>query len=269
MSENPANPAAEQTARLLLEEHRARKTFGPLPPEHAPKNLAEARAAQEAFVRLLTGQRGRVAGYKVALTTPAMQKLTGFSEPAYGMLFERTLYSSPHAIRSADFVRLGLECEVAIRMAVDLPASGAPYSADSVGKAIGSLMPAFEVIEDRAADYSQFSARVLDFIADNTWNAGVVLGAGLPLAQAGDLGAVQGRMFINDTLIAEGHGRDVLGHPLNALVWLANNLASRGKGLERGMVVMTGSLVPTQFVKPGDAVRYTLEGFGDIHCRIE
>lgn len=262
------NSVAEQSARHLLEEHRMRKPFCALPAALAPRSLAEARAAQEAFVRLLTEQRGPVAGYKVALTTPTMQKLTGFSEPAYGMLFERRLHSSPHVIHGAEFVRLGLECEVAIRMAADLPATGAPYSADSVSRAIGTMMPAFEIIEDRAADYSQFAARVLDFIADNTWNAGVVLGVGVAPAQAGDLGAARGRMFINEKLIAEGHGRDVLGHPLNALVWLVNNLAADGKGLQRGMVVMTGSLVPTQFIKPGDAVRYTLDGFGEIRCTV-
>jgi 2-keto-4-pentenoate hydratase len=75
-------------------------------------------------------------------------------------------------------------------------------------------------------------------------------------------------MYINGRLIAEGHGRDVLGHPLNALAWLANSLAGAGLALEPGMIVMTGSLVPTQFVQAGDAVRYELEGFGEITCSV-
>jgi 2-keto-4-pentenoate hydratase len=265
---NPASAAAEGAADYLVDAHRRRETFGHLPLECSPRDLRAAIRAQDAYARRLVAVRGQVAGYKVALTTPAMQKLTGFREPARGRLFEKTVHGSPHAIRGADFGRLGLECEVAIRIGRALAATDAPYDAQSVQPAVAAFMPAFEIIDDRGADYSKFAQTVFDFIADNTWNAGVVLGAPAPAARAGELPDARGRMHINGRLIAEGHGRDVLGHPLNALAWLANSLAGAGLALEPGMIVMTGSLVPTQFVQAGDAVRYELEGFGEITCSV-
>lgn len=256
-------------ADYLLAEHRSRKRFGSLPEAFSPRNIEEACAAQEVLVRLRSAERGSVAGYKLALTTPTMQKMTGFPEPAYGILSTNTVYFSPHVVRHAEHVRLGLECEVALRLAADLPASGAPYTREEVAKAVGSMMPAFEIVDDRDADYSKFAGYVLDFIADNAWHAAVVLGTPSPDWRELDLAGAHGRMHINGELAAEGYGRDVLGHPLNALVWLANKLAARGKSLERGMLIMTGSLVPTKFVRPGDAIRYSLEGFGEIACTIE
>ena len=219
-------------------------------------------------MRLCSAERGAIAGYKVALTTPTMQKMTGFPEPAYGVLSANTIHPSPEVIRHADHVRLGLECEVAMRMADDLPASGAPYTTEAVAAAVGAMMPAFEIVDDRDADYSKFASYVLDFIVDNAWNAGVVLGTPNMNWRGVELAGAHALMHINGDLAAEGYGRDVLGHPLNALVWLANKLAARGKSLERGMLVMTGSLVPTKFVQPGDAIRYSLEGFGEIACTV-
>ena len=264
----PVCAAAERAADYLVDAHRRHETFGHLPSELSPCDLGAALAAQDAYVRRLVAVRGPVAGYKVALTTPAMQTLTGFSEPARGRLFANTVHACPHAIRGVDFGRLGLECEVAFRIGKALAPTGVPYDPPSVLPAVAEFMPAFEVIDDRGADYSTFAQTVFDFIADNTWNAGVVLGAPAPAARAGELPDARGSMYINGKLIAEGHGRDVLGHPLNALAWLANSLAGAGLALEPGMIVMTGSLVPTQFVQVGDAVRYVLDGFGEISCSV-
>lgn len=259
---------AEAAADYLIDAHRRREIFGHLPPAFSPRDLNAAIRAQDAYARRLVGARGRIAGYKVALTTPAMQKLTGFSEPARGRLFEKTVHGSPHAIRASDYGRLGLECEVAFRIGRALPETGRAHDAQSVLPAVAAFMPAFEIIDDRGADYSKFAQTVFDFIADNTWNAGVVLGAPAQADRAGNLPEARGSMYINGSLIAEGHGRDVLGHPLNALAWLANSLTRSGLALEPGMIVMTGSLVPTQFVQAGDAVRYVLDGFGEISCSV-
>jgi 2-keto-4-pentenoate hydratase len=75
-------------------------------------------------------------------------------------------------------------------------------------------------------------------------------------------------MVINDAVVGEGHGRDVMGHPLDALVWLANGLAQRGQRLTQGMVVMTGSIVATKFVHPGDRVRFYMDGIGEVRLSV-
>jgi 2-oxo-3-hexenedioate decarboxylase/2-keto-4-pentenoate hydratase len=103
-------------------------------------------------------------------------------------------------------------------------------------------------------------------VADDFFAAGCVLGPAVPRDAVPDLASVQGRAFINDALAGEGTGADVLGHPLHALTWLANHLAARGDGLEAGQIVLTGSLVKTVWLKPGDRVRMELDGLGTVEA---
>ena len=75
-------------------------------------------------------------------------------------------------------------------------------------------------------------------------------------------------MVINGAVVGEGHGSDVMGHPLEALVWLANMLATRGTSLSQGMIVMTGSIVATKFVNPGDVVTLSVDGLGEVRLSV-
>jgi 2-keto-4-pentenoate hydratase len=257
-----------QAAQFLLEEHRTRQPFAPLPAPCAARTVDEAYAMQEAFHALMAATRGPVAGYKIALTTPVMQHMVGFHEPVSGAILAKTVHQSPCTIRSTDYGRLGVECEIAVRLEADLPVTPAPYRRDQITAAIGAVMAAFELIDDRHADYTQIAPQILSLIADNAWNGGIVLGPPATDWRTMDLAAVHGTMLINDAVVGEGYGRDVMGHPLDALVWLANGLAKRGKRLLRGMVVMTGSIVATKFVHPGDTVRFWIDGIGEVRLNV-
>jgi 2-oxo-3-hexenedioate decarboxylase/2-keto-4-pentenoate hydratase len=137
-----------------------------------------------------------------------------------------------------------------------------------VADAVAAVMPAFELVDDRQADYRQLATQVLTLIADNAWNAGIVAGSPLRDWQRIDLAAARGVMAINGAAVGEGHGRDVMGHPFEALAWLVNMLAQRGKSLTPGMIVMTGSVVATRFVDAGDAVTFTVEGLGEVRLSV-
>ena len=117
-------------------------------------------------------------------------------------------------------------------------------------------MPAFELIEDRQADYGKLHAFPL--IADNCWNAGIVLGSEMSFPAELDVGQLTGQLTINDTVTHTGQSSDVMGHPLEALTWLVNWLTARGTTLQNGMIVMTGSLIATQFPISGDVFEYHL-----------
>ena len=144
----------------------------------------------------------------------------------------------------------------------------APYHRDHVVEAVAAIVPAFELVDDRQADYAQLTANVLTLIADNAWNAGIVLGTPLRDWRHVDLAAVRGVMRINGTLVGEGYGRDVMGHPMEALLWLVNMLAQQGKSLTQGMIVMTGSLVATRFVDAGDTVGLSVDSLGEVQLSI-
>jgi 2-keto-4-pentenoate hydratase len=94
------------------------------------------------------------------------------------------------------------------------------------------------------------------------WNAGVVLGTPVTDWRTRDLARATARLSINGQEIGSGNGGDVMGHPLNALAWLADKLAAAGTPLRRGMVVMTGSMVPIQYPVASDRVMIEVSGLG-------
>jgi 2-keto-4-pentenoate hydratase len=264
----PEEDRIQQAIGFLCEQHRARKPFEPLPAALAPRTVDEAYAIQEGFHTRMAEMYGPVAGYKIALTTPVMQQMVGFHAPIAGAILAGTIHPSAVTLRRSDYVRLGIECEMAVQLGADLSAAKAPYNQEQVADAVAAVMPAFELVDDRQADYAQLAAHVLTLVADNAWNAGIVLGSPLRDWHAVDLAAARGVMLINDTVVGEGHGRDVMGHPFEALVWLVNMLARRGKSLTQGMIVMTGSIVATKFVNPGDAASLSLDGLGEVRLSV-
>jgi 2-oxo-3-hexenedioate decarboxylase/2-keto-4-pentenoate hydratase len=201
--------------------------------------------------------RGAVAGYKIGLTTPIMQKLCGVDEPCYGAIFASEVHHRRAELAVQNYCRLGIETEIAVRLGKDLPQDG---DRDRIADAVESCMAAIELLEDLRHDYKRLSATAM--VAGNVWNAGVVLGTPVTAWRRLDLAAVTARLTINGRAIGAGKGGDVMGDPLNALAWLADKLAATGRPLRRGMIVMTGSMVPIQFPAAGDHAVVEVEGLG-------
>jgi 2-keto-4-pentenoate hydratase len=249
--------SAKAAAAHLQAAHKARARYQNLPEAIAPTSVEEAYAAQEALASLWTPELGPVAGLKIATTTKVMQQLMGIDHPCGGMIFGSRIHMAPATIVKAGFVNVRLECELAVRLARDLPAGPEPYTRESARAAIGEVMAAFELIEDRNADYK--TSKALSLIADNAWNGGIVIGAGRPLQAGLDLDGIRGTQTRNGR--EEGNGRT--DDPLGALAWLANLAAGRGRPIRAGMVVITGSVITTLDVAPGDTVGFALEGVGE------
>jgi len=256
-------------AQWLFDAHAARETFAPLPPELAPRDVAGAYLIQTEYVALRSAASGPVTGYKIALTTPAMRAMVGLNDSIGGCMLEKTILRGSSSVRAAHYLRLIVEFEIAVELAQDLPAVGAPYDRQRVARAVGALMPAIEIADDRNADYALLPGNALSMIADNAWNEGAVLGAPVKDWTGIDLAALRGVAAINGANVGSGHGRDVMGHPLEALAWIANNLAARGLGLWRGDVVITGSLVTSKFPKAGDLVRFEAGALGAVELCVE
>ena len=162
----------------------------------------------------------------------------------------------------SDVSRVGVECEIAVRLGSDLAPSQAPFTADTVAQAIEAYLPAIEIVDDRYSDWQTAGAPLL--VADDFFAAGCVLGKPVARSAAPDLLDVIGRAVINGNEISRGTGADVLGHPHNALAWLANHLSAQGKSLRAGQFVLTGSLVQTAWLNAGDKVVIELEGLGSV-----
>jgi 2-keto-4-pentenoate hydratase len=106
-------------------------------------------------------------------------------------------------------------------------------------------------------------------VADDFFAAGCVLGKAVARTKAPNLLAVEGRAIVNGKEAGRGTGADVLGHPHNALAWLANHLAEEGKGLHAGQIVLTGSLVKTVWLDAGDSVKMELDGLGTVQAKFQ
>ncbi len=258
----------QQAAWWLVEEHRTRKPFGPMPEALAPRSVDDAYAIQEAFHTFMAAIHGPLVGYKVALTAPVMQQMVGFHTPFAGTILTETVHRSPATIRRTDYMRLGIECEIAVQLGRDLPAVRAPFGWSDIADAVAGVMAACELVDDRAAEYSQLATLVLAIIADNAWNAGIVLGSPVRDWRPLDLAAARGKLVINSMAVGEGHGSDIMGHPFEALLWLVNMLARRRKSLTQGMIIMTGSMVATQFVNSGDVVSLVVDGLGEVRLNV-
>jgi 2-keto-4-pentenoate hydratase len=255
--DNPVSRAAE-AARYIDEAHRTRARYRNLPEAIAPTTVAEAYAAQAALCELWEPRLGPIAGLKIATTTRVMQELMGIDHPCMGTIFAARIYASPATIARADFVNVRVECELAVRLARDLPQTGTPYTRESVRGAIGDAMAAFELIEDRFADYK--SSRALSLIADNAWNGGVVLGSAKPLPAGLDLDGIAGVLRSGSKEAGTGRTDD----PLGALAWLANQAAECGRPMTAGMVVITGSVMPTVDIALGERLDFALDGIGEV-----
>ncbi len=256
--------AARRAAETLLAAHKANLQFRTLGPPDRPASVADAYDIQQQFVTLLRGQHGDAVGYKVGLTSAAMQTFCGIDHPIAGLVLARRVLRSGARVRRADYGRLGLEFEIAVRLTSDLPATGMPLTAEAIAPHIGGVCAAIEVVDDRSADYA--SLDVLSLVADNSWNAGIVLSEFS--ARWPDLAAVPGRASKDGVAIGEGHGRDILGHPFNSVAWLATQLASRGVGLKAGEVVMTGAVMKTVFPEADASYRFELEGIGSVEVQV-
>lgn len=260
---------AQQAAARLFQAHRARERFAPLPEGLAPRNAEEAYAIQDAFVALRAAELGPIAGYKIALSSAAMQKFVGVDSPQAGAILRAQVRRSPARIRASDYVRLIVEFEIAVEMGEDLPVADAPYSRERIMQAVAAVTPAIEIADDRGADYSLLSQHPYELIADNSWNEGVVLGEPVRDWKALDLAQVLGVARINGKPAGEGRGDAAMGHPLDAVAWLANHLASRGRGLPRGEFVITGSVITSKAVKAGDRIEFALGGMGKVQVGVD
>ena len=260
---------AHDAARRLFEAHKLGERFEPLPGGLAPATAEEAYAIQDAFVALRADSRGPVSGYKIALSSEEMRRFVGVDQPQAGAMHESTIRKGPARVRARDYVRLIVEFEIAVQLVADLPAVDRPYFRERVAASVGAVMPALELADDRGADYTQLPKHPLHLIADNTWNEGAVLGHPITDWKYADLEGIRGVAKINGKVVGEGVGAAAMGHPFNAVAWIADNLAARGRSLVRGNVVITGSLVTSKAVHPGDRVEFSLERFGSVELLVE
>jgi 2-keto-4-pentenoate hydratase len=242
---------------LLWEQHRDGVRFQSIAELLPSKEVAYA--VQDELVQLMIPSEGSPRGYKIGLTSLRMQQMCGLNEPVAGRVLARRIHRAPARVALGRFARLGVESELCLLLKEELPLRAARYALEEVASAIGGAAAAFELVDDRNANYAQLDAYSL--IADNSWNAGVVVAESSPLEGSSlDVGTLDGTLRVNGEQVDSGNSRDALSHPFAVVQWLSDHLRAFGSYLRAGDLIMTGSIVPTRFAKAGEHYRFELTG---------
>jgi 2-oxo-3-hexenedioate decarboxylase/2-keto-4-pentenoate hydratase len=263
------NTTTAQAARRLLRQRLSLTPITALPIGLAPISVTAGYALQrELNHQLVDAGMGEMVGHKIGCTTPVMQAFLDINQPCAGRIFSQTVMHRHGRVPHHCFVRMGVECEIAVRLQRDLPPRDRPYSRQELMPAVAEVMAAIELVDERYLDYRTLGVATL--IADDFFNAGCVLGEPLRDWSTLDLSDLAGRMQINGAEVGTGRGELVMGHPLNALAWLANAQHEHGlPGLKAGEFVMLGSVVETKWLKAGDRVRIAIDRLGEVALDIE
>ena len=199
-------------------------------------------ALHEEFRRL--GQ-GELAGWKIGATTSSMQTYLGVDGPAYGRVMSANCYDSDGSLSGAKFFKPGIECEIGVRI------GNAPHekkcTREDVTELIGAVFPAIEIVENRYGDFQKRGTPLL--IADDFFHKAAVLGKEISDWNGIDLSLVKGQTWIDGQIEGSGTGVEVMGHPLEAVAWLANALLDHGFQLSEGQIILTGSVTPVMWLE--------------------
>jgi 2-keto-4-pentenoate hydratase len=219
---------------------------------------------QDAVVAERVARGSAVVGAKLGLTSVAKQRQMKVDEPLYGWLTGDMAIDVGQPLRCSRFIQPRCEPEIAFLLGADL--FGQHVTASQVLAATAAVYPAIDVLDSRFAGYTFTHP---DVIADNASGAGFVIGgqatdpAGLDLRLTGVV------LEKNGELVATAAGAAVLGHPAASVAWLVRALATRGRGLLAGQVVLSGALTEAVPVSPGDVIvaRFDRLGTIEVACR--
>jgi len=246
----------EDLALRLRDAYRA----GAVPPLRdglAAEDAAGAYAVQAMNTAYWVGQGRRIVGRKVGLTAKAVQAQLGVTQPDFGVLFDDMAIADGGVLPAARVLQPKAEAEVAFVLAADL--ASAEVTREEVARAVAFAVAAIEIVDSRIADWKITFA---DTVADNGSSAFYVLGEERKALAGLDLWTCGMALEVNAEVVSLGAGVACLGHPLNAVTWLARTLAGQGTPLRKGDVVLSGALGPMVAIKPGDHVRASIGGLG-------
>ncbi len=221
-------------------------------------DMATAYAIQDALLDRHVARGARISGAKLGLTSLAKQQEMHVHEPIGGWLTDRMALARGMPLETGSLVQPRCEPEIAFLLARDL--AGADTTADDVMAATTSLMTAIEVLDSRYRDY-RFT--LADVIADDASAARYLLGDPVDPSGVDRIGCAVG-FFLDDVEVASATGAAVMGDPAEAVAWWVRHLATTGRGLSGGMIVLSGALTGAHRVHPGSRVRATIEGLGTL-----
>lgn len=263
-----ADSVVQESAARLDHAEKTRRQIRMLSLDHPNMTVEDAYAIQRAWITLKLARGRAVRGHKVGLTSKAMQSAVGIDEPDFGVLLDDMFFADGGEIPVRRFIGLRVEAELAF--VLSKPLAGPNCTIFDVINATEFVTPAIEILDTRifrVDPETSVTRTVLDTIADNAANAGVVLG-GRPFKLGDcDLRWVSALCLRNGEIEETGVAAGVMNHPANAISWLANRLSGYGEVLSAGEVLLSGSFIRPVEVANGDSIQVDFGPFGMVSCR--
>ncbi|MEN2977645.1 2-oxo-hepta-3-ene-1,7-dioic acid hydratase (plasmid) [Tistrella bauzanensis] len=266
-------PLDPQTIRILgralFAAEAERRQIPLISQRHDGLTLADAYAIQAEFVaaKRAAGATGR--GWKIGLTSRAMQDALQIDTPDSGVLLDDMFFDTGAVIPAGRFIAPRIEAEIAFVMGADLDG---PASPAQVLDATAYICPALEILDTRIIRRDRTTGRmrsVIDTIADNAANAGIVLGGQPRKPDAIDLRWIGAIVSRNATVMETGLGAGVLGDPLLGISWLSGRLAETGQTIRAGEVLLAGSFIRPIEAPAGSTIHGDFGAFGTVTCHFD
>jgi 2-keto-4-pentenoate hydratase len=255
------NMLHESAARLDQAE-QSRMSLPPLSQEYPTLTPAQAYAIQGAWLDLKLARGARIIGRKIGLTSRAMQALLGIDQPDYGFLLDSMAVASGNTLSRTDFLLPRIEPEIAFWLARDLKGPG--ISVDTVLAATRGVSPALELVDSRIANWQ---IKLPDTIADNASSARVIVSEHIVPLDGLDLAAEAVMLTCNGVEVGSGTAAAVLGHPAEAVAWLANKLAEYDIALMAGQLILPGAMCAAATVAAGETYSAVFTTIGEVSVR--
>ncbi len=256
-----------KAADFLFDLRTSPRTVDVIPAEFCPESLDQAYKIQNALTKgLLSHYGGEQIGYKIACTNKLAQELLNVEAPFFGHLLSSSTYPSPVRLKANTFTHRLIEPEFAFELDADVPASSIPYTKDSIAAFVRSLLPAIEFVDWRYKDWTTVGIKSL--VADNAIHGAWIHGKRHKNWREFDLSIHNVQLRVNGNVTEKGSGAAVLGHPLNALAWLANELPRHDLSLKAGDLVTTGVTTNVYFAETGDKIQADFGALGTVDLEL-
>lgn len=253
-----------EVAIKLLKAEKEQKQIHQITSENPEMTAEDAYAIQLKTIQMKKSTGENVIGFKVGLTSKAVQKMLGVNEPDYGHLTDKMLLNEGQPCLLKELIQPKVEGELAFCLKNSLKGPGVTIA--DVYNATSYVVPSIEIVDSRIENWK---IKLEDTIADNGSSARFVLGSGMTPIQDIDMRLVGMTLEKNGELIASGTGAEVWGNPAAAVAWLANKLSEFGIGLEAGSIIMSGSFTGMTIAEPSDVITVSFSGMGSVSVRFQ
>ncbi len=258
------NSAVQHAFENLKKAFETGTTIAPVRELIGETDVDAAYAVQERLIKYFI-ESGRVpVGYKIGLTSAAVQKQLGVSQPDFGVLFAHTQITENEPLNFDELSQPKAEAEMAFVLHTEI--TEPLKDCDELMGKIDYVCAAIEIVGSRVENWN---IRITDTVADNASASHFILGETRLPAEKVDFEHARMQLFRNEILSSEGNAQACMGNPLNAVLWLCNTFLEKGVRIKAGDIILSGALGPMVPLEKGDHFKADIEGLGSVAFNVK